>query len=180
MPSTPSSQRLVPVNTSQDVFSSIWNQQLLMKSELEPTDNCSIQNNSSPERKMLPTTSPEVITPLVRKSSTCASIESESSLINAQDSKVSSSSTQLVVVPVQVSVPSSSKDSQSITVRNPSSDSPFIHHPKFQPPLLNHTTQSSQLTPSLNTLMLLLCSITKPSTISAEETSILRDPPTPT
>lgn len=35
----------------------------------ELTDNCSTQNNSSQERRMPPTISPEVITPLVRKSS---------------------------------------------------------------------------------------------------------------
>merc|ERR1712139_83977 len=45
MLSTLSSLKPVPVNTSQDVSSLIWNQLLLMKSEPEPTDNCSIQNN---------------------------------------------------------------------------------------------------------------------------------------
>jgi hypothetical protein len=45
MPSTLSSQRLELVNTSQDVFSLILNQPSLMKSEPEPTDNYSTQNN---------------------------------------------------------------------------------------------------------------------------------------
>ena len=63
-----------------------------MKLELEPTDNFSTQSNSSQERKMPPTTSPEVTTPLVRKSLISASTESESLLINAQVSKVSLSS----------------------------------------------------------------------------------------
>merc|ERR1740138_1060179 len=135
-----------------------------MKSEPEPTDNSSIQSNSSPVKKMLPTTSPEVITPLVKKSSISASIESESSLINAQVSKV----------------PSSSRDFPSIMVRNPSSDSPSIHPHKSPPPLLSHTTPSSPLTPFSSTPMLPLSSITKPSMISAEETLILRDQPTPT
>merc|ERR1711970_1211922 len=127
MLSTPSSQRLVLVNTSQEPSSSISSQPLLMKSEPELTDNSSIQNNSSQERKMLQTTSPEDITPLVRKSSISASTESENWPINALVSKVSSSSTPSVVIPDQVSDPSSSRDFPSIMVRNPSSDSPSIH-----------------------------------------------------
>jgi hypothetical protein len=67
MPSTHSSLKPVLVNTSQDVYSLIWNQQSSMKSELVHTDNYSIQNNLSQVKKMLPTTSPEVITPLVKK-----------------------------------------------------------------------------------------------------------------
>merc|ERR1712157_684786 len=97
------------------------------KLELVPTDNSSIQNNSSLVRKMPPTTSPEVTTPLVRKLLIFALIESESLPINAQVSKVSSSSTPSVVVPVPVLDPSSSKDSPSIMVRNPSSVSPSTH-----------------------------------------------------
>merc|ERR1712230_188227 len=180
MLSTPSSPRLVLVNTSQEPSSSILSQPLLMRSELVPTDNSSIQSNSSPVKKMLPTTSPEVTTPLVKKSSFSASTESESLPINAQVSKVSSSSTPSVVVPDLVSDPSSSRDFPSIMVRNPSSDSPSIHPHKSPPPLLSHTTPSSQPTPSSSTPMLPLSSITKPSMISAEETSILRDQPTPT
>ena len=42
----------------QMLSSSIWSQLSSMRSELELTDNCSTPNNSSPERKMLPTTSP--------------------------------------------------------------------------------------------------------------------------
>nr|AAZ23863.1 alpha-tubulin [Sterkiella histriomuscorum] len=70
---------------------------------------------------------------------------------------------------VPVSVPSSSKDSPLITVRSQSSVSPSIHPHKSQLPSLSHTTQCSPLTHSSSTPMLLLCSITKPSTISAEE-----------
>merc|ERR1711881_506468 len=92
MPSTPSSPRLVPVSTSQEPSSLISSQPLSMRLELVPTDNSSIQSNSSQVRKMLPTTSPEDITPSVRKSSISASTESESSQISAQVSKVSSSS----------------------------------------------------------------------------------------
>ena len=64
-----------------------------MKLELEPTDNFSTQSNSSLERKMPPTTLPEVTTPSVKKSLISASTELESSLINAQVSKDSSFST---------------------------------------------------------------------------------------
>merc|ERR1711881_21591 len=99
MLSTPSSPRLVPVSTSQDPSSSISSQPLSMRSEPEPTDNSSIQSNSSQVKKMPPTTSPEVTTPLVKKSSISASTESENLPINAQVSKVSSFSTPSVVVP---------------------------------------------------------------------------------
>merc|ERR1712166_1333969 len=126
-----------------------------MKSEPEPTDNCSIQNNLSPVKKMLPTTSPEDITPSVKKSLISASTESEGFPINALVSKVSSSSTPSVEEPVPVSDLSSSRDFPSITVRNPNSDSPSIHPHKSQPPLLSHTTPSSPLIPSLSTPTLL-------------------------
>src|SRR4051812_19421445 len=119
---------------------------------------------------MLPTTSPEAITPLVKKSLISASTESESSQISALDSKVSWSSTQSVVVLVPVSVPSSSRDSPSTTVRSQSWVSLSTHHHRFQPPSLNHTTQCSQLTHCWNTPMSQSCSTTKQSTISAEET----------
>merc|ERR1711934_305183 len=135
MLSTPSSQRLVPVSTSQEPSSSILSQPLLMRLEPEPTDNSSIQSNSSQVKKMLPTTSPEDITPLVKKSLISASTESESLPISALVSKVSLPSTPSVVVPDQVLDPSSSRDSPSIMVRSPSSDSPSIHHHKFQLPL---------------------------------------------
>merc|ERR1711939_1038927 len=178
--STPSSQRLVPESTSQEPSSSILNQPSLMRLEPEPTDNSSIQSNSSQVKKMLPTTSPEVTTPLVRKSSISASTESESLPINAVVSKVSSPSTPSVVVPDQDLDLSSSRDFPSTTVRNPSSDSLSTHPHRSPPPLLSHTTPSSQPTLSSSTLMSLSSSITKPSMISAEETSILRDQPTPT
>merc|ERR1712086_151672 len=151
--STPSSPRLVLVSTSQELSSSISSQLLSMRSEPEPTDNSSIQSNSSQEKKMLPTTSPEDITPLVRKSSISASIESESFPINALVSKVSSSSTPSVEVPDLDSDLSSSRDSPSITVRNPSSVSPSTHPHKSPLPLLSHTTPSSQPTPSSSTPM---------------------------
>merc|ERR1711935_320474 len=155
MPSTPSSPRLVLVSTFQEPSSLILNQPLSMKLEPELTDNSSIQSNSSPERKTPPTTSPEDITPLVRKSLISVSTESESSPINAQVFKVSLSSTPSVEEPVPVSDPSSSRDSPSITVRNPSSVSPSIHPHKSPPPLLSHTTPFSPLTPSSSTPMLL-------------------------
>jgi len=180
MPSTLSSVKLVLVNTSPEPFSSIWNPPLSMKSEPVPTDNYSTPNNWSPERKMPPTTSPEVTTPLVKKSSISASTESESSLITVPVSKVSWSSTPSEEELVPVSDPSFWKDFPSITVRNQSSDSPSIPLLKSLPPSSNHTTPFFLPTPSWNTPMSPLCSITKPSMISAEDNSILKDPPTPT
>merc|ERR1712167_344144 len=127
MLSTPSSPRLVPESTSQEPSSSISSQPLSMRSEPEPTDNSSIQSNSSQVKKTLPTTSPEDITPLVRKSLISASTESESLPINALVSKVSSPSTPSVEVPDQDLDPFSSRDFQSTTVRNPSSVSSSTH-----------------------------------------------------
>jgi hypothetical protein len=180
MLSTPSSQRLVPESTSQEPSSLILNQPSLMRSEPELTDNSSIQNNLSQVKKMLQTTSPEDITPLVKKSSIFALIELENLPINALVSKVSSSSTPSVEELDQDLDPFFLKDFQSIMVRNPSSDSPSTHPHKFQLQLSSHITPSSQPTLSLSTLMSLLCSITKPFMISAEETLILKDQLTPT
>merc|ERR1712100_66751 len=177
MPSTPSSPRLALESTSQEPSSLILNQPLLMKLEPEPTDNSSIQSNSSLVKKILLTTSPEDTIPLVRKSSISASTESESLPINALVSKVSSSSTPSVEVPDLDLVLSSSRDFPLTTVRNPSSVSPSTHPHKFPPPLLSHTTPFSQPTPSSSTLMSLSCSTMRPFTISAEETSISRDQP---
>merc|ERR1712080_379694 len=129
----------------------------------------SIQSNSSQVKRMPPTTSPEVTTPLVRKSSISASTESESLPINALVSKASLPSTPSVVVPDLVLGLSSSRDF------------PLSTHPhRYQLPLLSHTTPSFPPTLFLSTPMLLSSSITKPFMTSAEETSILRDQPTPT
>ena len=81
---------------------------------------------------MLLTTSPEDITPLVKKLLISAWTELESLLINALVSKDSLSSTQLEVVLDQVLDPSSWKDCQLIMERNPSSDSLYIHHHRSQ------------------------------------------------
>merc|ERR1711943_7362 len=156
MLSTPSSPRLVLVNTSQELSSSILNQPLLMKLEPEPTDNSSIQSNSSLVKKMLLTTSPEDTIPLVRRSSISASTESESLPISALVSKVSSSSTLSVVEPAPVSDPSSSRDFPSIMVRSPSSASPSILPLNSPPLLLSPTTPFSQPTLSSSIPMLLL------------------------
>jgi len=69
--------KLEPENTSQDVYSLISNQLLLMKSELVHTDNYSIQNNLSLVKKMPLTISLEDIIPSVKKSLIYVSIESE-------------------------------------------------------------------------------------------------------
>ena len=180
MPSTPSSQKLELESTSQEPFSLILKPLSLMKLELEPTDNSSTQNNLSQERKMPPTTSPEVTIPLVKKLLIFALIESESSLINAQVSKVSSSSTPSEEVLDLVSDLFFLKDFPLTTVRNPNSDSLSIHPHKSQLPSLSHTTLSSQPTLFLSTLMSLSSLITKPSMISAEETSISKDQHTQT
>ena len=175
-----SSLKLELESTFQDAYSLILNQLSLMKLELEPIDNSSIQNNSSLEKKMPPTTSPEDITPSVKKLSIFALTESESSLINAQVSKVSSSSTLSEEELDQDLDPFFSKDFQSITVKNQNLVSLSTHLPKFQLQSLSHTTLSSQLTHFLSTLMSPLFLITKPSMIFAEETSISRDQLTPT
>jgi len=122
----------------------------------------------------------EDITPLVKKSLISVLTESENLPINAQVSKVSSSSMQLEEVLDQDLDLYFSKDFQSITVRNPNSDSLFIHPHKSQLPSLSHTTLSFQLTLFLSTLMSLSSLITKLSMIFAEETLILKDQPTPT
>ena len=70
MPSTLSSQKLEPVNTFQELSSLILKPLLLMKLELELTDNFSTQNNLFLERKMLQTTMPEDIAQSEKKSST--------------------------------------------------------------------------------------------------------------
>merc|ERR1711881_267894 len=168
MPSTPSSPRLVLESTSQEPSSLILNQPLLMKLEPEPTDNSSIQSNSSLVKKMLLTTSPEDTTPSVKKSSIFALIESENLPISALVSKVSSSSTPSVVVPDPVSDPSSSRDFRLTTERSPSSASPSTHPHKSPPPSLSHTTLCSPPTPSLSTPMLPSCSTTRLSTTSAD------------
>jgi len=129
---------------------------------------------------MLLTTSLEDITPLVKKSSISVLTESENLLINVLVFKVSSYSTLSVVVLDLDSDLSSSKDFLLITVKNPNSVSLFTHLHKSLLLLLNHTTPFFQPILFLNILMLLLCLITKLSTISAEELSILKDQPTPT
>ena len=156
MLSTPSSPRLAQESMSQEPSSLILHQPSLMKLELEPTDNSSIQNNSSQVKKMQQTTSPEDITPLVKKLLIFALIELENLPINALVYKVSLSSTPSVGVPDQASDLFSSKDFQSIMVRNPSSDSPFTHPHKFQLLLLSHITPYFQPTLFLSTLMSLL------------------------
>ena len=89
MLSTLSSQKPELESTSQELSSLILKLLSLMKLELELTDNFSTQNNLFLVRKMLQTTLQEDIIPLVKKSSIYVSIESESSLINAQVFKVS-------------------------------------------------------------------------------------------
>merc|ERR1712168_759730 len=95
--STPSSVRLELASTCHVPSSSIWSQQSSMRSGLEPTANCSIQNSGSLARKMLPTTMPVVTTPLERRLSTWSWTASVSWLISALVYRASSSSTALAV-----------------------------------------------------------------------------------
>ena len=118
---------------------------------------------------MPPTTSPEDTTPSEKKSLIFASTESENSLITVPDSKDSWSSTPSEEELDLDSDLSYSKDYPLTTVKNPKSDSPSTHPPKSPPLLLNPTTPFFPPTPFLNTLMSLLCLITKPSMISAED-----------
>jgi len=175
MHSTHFSLKLVLANTFLDQSSWIWNLPSLMKSELVLTDNSSTLNSSSPVRKMPLTISPEVTTLSARKSSISASTESESSLITALVSKVSWSSTQLVVVLVQVLVLFFSRDSPSITAKNPSLVSQSILLLRSPLLSLNPTTPFFLLTLFLSTPTLPSCSTTKLFTISAEEILTLKD-----
>ena len=180
MLSTHSSLKLELESTFQDAYSLILNQLSLMKLELEPTDNSSIQNNSSQVKKMLQTTSLEDTTQLVKKLLIFALIESENLLINAQVSKVSLYSTLSVEELDQDLDLFFLRDSQLIMVKNQNLVSLFTHPHKFQLQSLSHTTLYSQPTLFLSTLMSLLSLITKPFMTSAEETLTLKDQLTPT
>ena len=173
--STPFSQKLVQENTSQELSSLIQNQQLLMKSEPELTDNYSTLNNSSQEKKMLLITSPEVTTQSEKKLLIYAQTESENYQITAQDYKDSQFSTQLVEELDLDQDLYSQKDYQLIMVKNQNQVSQFIHLHKFQLQLLNHTTQFYQPTLYQNTLMSVLCWTMKLFMIFAEEIQILKD-----
>merc|ERR1711937_819368 len=143
--STPSSARLALASTSHVPSSSIW----------------------SPARKMLPTTTPVVTTPSVRKSSTLSSTASASSPTTALASKVSSSTTQLVVVPVPVLVLFFWSVFLSTTARNPSWPSPSPLHHRSPPLLSSHTTTSWPCTHFWSTLTCPSALTTKQSTTSA-------------
>ena len=75
-------------STSLVLYSSISSLLLWMRYELEPTASSSTQNSSSLEKKMLPITMQEVITPSERKSLILFSIESESWLTSVLVFKV--------------------------------------------------------------------------------------------
>jgi len=175
MVSTPFFQKQVQESMSQELSFWIWNQQLLMKSKQEHTDNYFTQDNWFQERKMLPTSTPEVITVLVRNMQICTKTESESWLITAQISKVSWLSTQLEEEQDQDWVHIYWKDYQSIIVKNLNWLSPFIHPQNFQQPSLNHITPSCQPAHCWNTQMSVSFLIMKLFMILAKETWILKD-----
>lgn len=106
--------------------------------------------------------------------------ESGSWLITARVCRVSWCSTPSVVGPDLVWVLFCWSVSLLITVKSLSWASPFIPHPRFQPPWLNPTTASFQPIPSSSTPMSPSSSTTKPSTTSAGAPSTLNAPLIPT
>lgn len=140
-----SSLRLVLVSMSQDVSWLTLSQLLLMKLDLELTDNSSIQSNSSLVRKTLPTTLLEDTTLLVERSLISAWTESENSLITVLDYKDSLYLMQSEVVLDLVLDLYFWKDFLLTTERNPNLDSLSIHPLRSQLQLLSHTTLSYPL-----------------------------------
>ena len=151
--------------------SSIWSPLSSMKSEPEPTDNSSTLSNSSLARKMLPTTTPVVTTPLARK---CRSLPRQ----NPKACRSMHWSPRIPRLPLRwwrnwiwFWFSPFGETLCRLRQESPSSISPFTHHPKSPLPSLSHTTPCSPPTLSWNTLMSPSCSITRPSTISADEIS---------
>merc|ERR1711966_76926 len=149
--STPSSLRLVLASTSHVPCTSILSHLCVTKSVPVPTVSSTTLSRSFPVRRMLPTTTPVVTTPSVRRSLTLFSTVFVSWLTTVPVSRVSSSSTRLVVVPDPVLVPSSSSVCPSTTAASPSSPSlcPLPH--RSPPPSLSHTTPCSPPTPCSST-----------------------------
>ena len=87
MPSIHSSAKLELENMSLDASSSTLNPLSSMKSEQELTDNSSILNNSSLEKKMPPTILLEDTIQLEKRSSIYVLIELESLQTTARDCK---------------------------------------------------------------------------------------------
>lgn len=81
--------KLMQEDASQEVYSLIFNQLLLIKLEQGHTENFFTLSNLSQEKKMLQATSPEDTTQLVKKWLIFHLTESENLLITAQVSKVS-------------------------------------------------------------------------------------------
>ena len=101
-----------------------------MRSELVHTVNCSIQNNLSQEKRMLPTITPGVTTQLERKLLIWFWTEPVNWLTNVPVSRDSSSSTALVVEPDQDLHHSSWNVLVLIMERNQNWNSPSTQHPK--------------------------------------------------
>merc|ERR1712038_425085 len=141
-PSTLSSARPVLASTCQGLCLLISSLPSLMRSVLAPTDSCSTPSSSSLARRMLPTTTPVVTTPSVRRSSTWCSTASVSWLISARVSRASSSSTRSVEVPAPGSLPSSWRGSALTTARSPSSSLPSTLLLRFPLLWLSPTTPS--------------------------------------
>lgn len=126
MPSVLSSPKPEQENTSQDVSWSTLSQLSLMRLDPELIDSYSIQNNLSQEKKMLLTTSLEVIILLVEKLLIFVLIESENLLIIVLDFKDFWSSMLSEVVLDLVLDLFYWKDFLLIMERSPNWDSLFI------------------------------------------------------
>merc|ERR1712198_131642 len=103
--STPSSQRPELASTFPEQSLSTWSPQWSMRSGLERTGNSSTQSSSSLAKRMLPTTTLVVTTPLARRLLTLSWTVFASWLTSALAFKVSSSSTHLEAVLDQDSHP---------------------------------------------------------------------------
>merc|ERR1712086_318034 len=138
----------------------------------------SVLITSSSARPVPVTIGPRVTTPRVLSSSTPSSTSSARRLSPVTASRVSSSATPSVVVPVPVWEHSSSPRSVRSTQTVWCSPSPSCHPLRCPTPLSSHTTPPSPFTSSLRTPMSACVSITRPSTISAPVPS--SSPPQPT
>merc|ERR1711976_1099818 len=179
-PSTPSSVRLVLANTSPGLSLWIWNPLLWMRSALAPTASCSTLSSRSLVRRMLPTTTPVVTTPLVRRLLTSSWTGSVSWLISALVSRASSSSTALVVVLALASPPCSWRGCLLTMARSPSWSSLSTQPPRCLLLWLSPTTQSCPPIPPWSTLTAPLWLTMRPSMTYVVAISMLKDQLTPT
>mmetsp|Transcript_7590 Transcript_7590/g.17415 ORF Transcript_7590/g.17415 Transcript_7590/m.17415 type:complete len:207 (-) Transcript_7590:945-1565(-) len=180
MPSTPSSARLALESMFHVLCTLIWSPPFVMKCVTEPTVSFTIPSKSSMERRTPPITTLVDITLPERRLSILSLIVSVSSLITALVSRVSLSSTPLEVVLDLVWVLSFSRGSPLTTDANPSSPSLSLRPLRFLLRLSSLTTLSSPPTLSSSTLTAPSAWTTRPFTMCAGATLVLRPPLTPT